>query len=323
MLQRAYDLWSELEQESGASLMRLTGGLMMGVPAGRVVSGSRETAIEQRLPYEYLDADEIRRRFPGLCPPDSYDAVVDARAGYLRADDVLRTHLALAQRHGATLLFGEPVVSWEATGTGTGTGTGVSVSTPTRRYHAGRLVLAVGAWTARVVPDLALPLRPERQVVAWFDPPATGDDFAPDRFPIFICEHELGRSVYGFPRLSTGVKAAVYHEGELFTDPAEVRRTIDPEEITRLRTALARFAPALAQAPLRGSATCLFTAAPDSRFVIDVHPAHESVVICSACSGHGFKFCNAIGEVNADLVTGRPARYDLSVFALTRFASAP
>ena len=133
----------------------------------------------------------------------------------------------------------------------------------------------------------------------------------------------MGRSVYGFPRLSTGVKAAVYHEGEMYADPGAVRRTIAPEEITELRSSLSRMAPLLAQAPLRGSTTCLFTAAPDSRFVIDYHPLYRSVVVCSACSGHGFKFASAIGEVNADLITGQPARHDLSVFALARFASSP
>jgi sarcosine oxidase len=40
--------------------------------------------------------------------------------------------------------------------------------------------------------------------------------------------------------------------------------------------------------------------------VLDTHPAAEGVAFASACSGHGFKFAPAIGEVLADLaLTGR------------------
>jgi sarcosine oxidase len=318
LVRRAYELWTELEAESRASLLALTGGLMVGVPTGRIVAGSRETAILHGIPFEYLDADEIRRRFPAFRPPDSFAAVWDARAGYLRADEVIRAHLALAARHGARLEFGEPVVLWEVDDGG------VSVATPTRRYRADRLVLTLGPWTAHASPGLSLPLVPERQVVTWFDPVASaGDVFAPGRLPVFICEHALGQSIYGFPRLATGVKAAVYHAGETVPDPDDVRRTIDVGEIATLRSGLARFLPALAVAPIRNSATCLFTNAPDSRFVIDRHPAHPAVIICSACSGHGFKFSSVVGELNADLVGGRTTPFDLSPFSIARFAGSP
>jgi glycine/D-amino acid oxidase-like deaminating enzyme len=43
------------------------------------------------------------------------------------------------------------------------------------------------------------------------------------------------------------------------------------------------------------------------------------VVVVSACSGHGFKFATAIGEIVADLVTERNPRFDLDMFRMTRF----
>ena len=39
----------------------------------------------------------------------------------------------------------------------------------------------------------------------------------------------------------------------------------------------------------------------------------------NACSGIGFKFAPAVGEIVADLVTGGRPRFDLTPFALTRF----
>jgi len=43
------------------------------------------------------------------------------------------------------------------------------------------------------------------------------------------------------------------------------------------------------------------------------------VIVSSACSGHGFKFASAIGEIQADLVMGVPPRFDLNAFSATRF----
>ncbi len=38
--------------------------------------------------------------------------------------------------------------------------------------------------------------------------------------------------------------------------------------------------------------TCLYTSIEDDRFVIE---RHGPIVVCSACSGHGFKFAPAVG----------------------------
>jgi sarcosine oxidase len=43
-------------------------------------------------------------------------------------------------------------------------------------------------------------------------------------------------------------------------------------------------------------------------------------VIASPCSGHGFKFAPAIGEILADLASGLTPRRDISRFRIGRFA---
>src|SRR5919109_1310512 len=49
LVQRAYELWSELEQKTGRSMIRLTGGLMIGRPESIVVTGARRSAEQHRL----------------------------------------------------------------------------------------------------------------------------------------------------------------------------------------------------------------------------------------------------------------------------------
>src|SRR5436853_1672076 len=44
LVQRAYQLWADLERQSGKQLLRQTGGLMIGPPSGPLVSGARRSA---------------------------------------------------------------------------------------------------------------------------------------------------------------------------------------------------------------------------------------------------------------------------------------
>ena len=53
---------------------------------------------------------------------------------------------------------------------------------------------------------------------------------------------------------------------------------------------------------------------------MDFHPTHPNVLLASACSGHGFKFSSAIGEILADLLIEGKARFDLEPFRIDRFA---
>jgi sarcosine oxidase len=68
---------------------------------------------------------------------------------------------------------------------------------------------------------------------------------------------------------------------------------------------------------------CLYTNTPDYDFLIDRHPIHPQVLIASPCSGHGFKFASAIGEVLADLALDGATRQPIGFLAASRFAEAP
>src|SRR4029453_18780612 len=70
LLRRAYELWEQLETDSGRDLMTQTGGLYLGRPESDTVAGSLSAAREWDLPHELLDAAEIRRRFPTMTPAD-------------------------------------------------------------------------------------------------------------------------------------------------------------------------------------------------------------------------------------------------------------
>src|SRR3954447_1464881 len=68
LLRRSYELFEQLEADSGSDLLTITGGLYLGRPDSPTVAGSLRAAQEWNLPHEVLDAAEIRRRFPTFSP---------------------------------------------------------------------------------------------------------------------------------------------------------------------------------------------------------------------------------------------------------------
>ncbi|MDT7660498.1 MAG: sarcosine oxidase, partial [Pseudonocardiales bacterium] len=113
LLLRAYELWEDLDQDD-PGLFRLTGGLFLGSPDADVVTGSQASAREHDLPYEVLDAPEIRRRFPAFAPRDDEIGVYEQRSGFVRPERAVLAHWRRARRAGADLWGGGPALSWEA-----------------------------------------------------------------------------------------------------------------------------------------------------------------------------------------------------------------
>jgi sarcosine oxidase len=287
-VRRAYELWAELERVSGRKLLHQTGGLMIGLPQGALVDGARRSAEKHQLPYEWLSAGEVTRRFPALRPDSDMMALWEPRAGFLFPEFCIWAHLDAARMHQAELRWEETVVRWEAKGQG------VLVVSNRDQYCADRLILTAGPWIGTLVPELRDYFTIERQVQFWFDPNQS-DLFSIAHCPIHIWEHATGKFFYGFPDLGAGVKVAGHHEGAV-VGPDSVDRNVKPHEIEGMRQLVRRYLPA-ADGLLRRTAVCAYTNTPDCHFLIDEHPAHSRVLIVSPCSGHGFKFSAAIGEI--------------------------
>jgi sarcosine oxidase len=304
MVQRAYELWRDLEKETGATLLRETGGVMIGRPDSDLVKGARHSAKLHGLRHEILTAGEVRKRFPALHPESDMVAVWEPRAGLLFADACISAYLAQARRRGAELRYEESAVRWESVGGD------IRVLTAQGEYRTRQLIVTAGAWISALFPDL--PLRIERQVLFWFDHASASEMFTPERCPVHLWQFDGRRFFYGFPNLGSGVKVAFHHGGENTTVDT-VRREVDAGEVADIRTVLRRFVPA-ADGTLRATTVCVYTNTPDEHFLIDRHPLRPQVLITSACSGHGFKFSPVIGEILADLVQDKQPRFDLSLF---------
>ena len=315
LLVRAYELWRELERESGLSLLHITGSIDAGPPGSRTFEGSRTSCELHGLPHEVLTSAELSRRFPAFRLPAEDLAVVQPEGGSLVPERCVEVHAALATRHGADVRTNERVLGWEPTGGG------VAVTTDRGRYEAGKLVVAAGSWAETLVPSLGAVLAPERQVLAWFDI-EDRDLFAPSRFPVFNLD-DGDEHWYGFPEFGTpGFKIGCYRHFREVVDPETLDRTrVTPRDVELLHGIVSRCFPAAGVTPLL-TKVCLFTNTPDEHFILDHLPGAPQVIVASPCSGHGFKFSSVIGEIVADLAQHGETRHDISLHRLSRFAPA-
>jgi len=184
-------------------------------------------------------------------------------------------------------------------------------------YVTEKVVLACGAWIPSLLSDLRLPLECERQVPIWFEPTSRAELFTLTKMPVFVWQLSNEQIFYGVPNYGDGVKVARHHGGMIVT-PDQIDRRVTRDDETPVREFLKEHLP-LANGRIIRSMICIYTNTPDQDFIIDFHPAHRNVVIISACSGHGFKFSSAIGEVASSLVTEGHSNIDIQKFALKRF----
>jgi sarcosine oxidase len=313
VVQQAYRLWAELEAAAAVRLFQACGGLMIGTPDSRLLSGARDSAARHHLAVQEWTAAELRARVPALTPGDDMVALFEPRAGVLDPERGVAAMLAQAESRGAALHFDTPVTHWSAE-------TDRVVLFPGAEEVAARqVVIAAGGWTPSLVPDLGVPLTIERAVQYWFAAPAD-DRFTPAKLPIFLLETRDERWLYGLPDQGAGLKLAEHHHGEQAT-PDTLRRDVTTEERAAFRALASPHVSGLGPMPSDAS-VCFYTNTPDEHFVIDRHPQHRVVYVVSACSGHGFKFAPAIGELVTDELLGRNVE-QLSPFRLDRFKHRP
>ena len=313
LMRRAYTLWRELETAAAARLIVTTGIAEIGSPDGPLVRGTVAGASRHDLPHEMIDAQSLMRRYPAFNLPASFVAVLSPDGGYIAAEAALAAHIRLARAAGAAVRTRETVLAVEPLARG------VRIRTDRGEIECDSAVLAAGPWMAKLLPDLARSLRVTRQVVGWFEP-VDEARFSADRFPVFILESEHGLH-YGFPvdaAMGAGLKIAKHHHRRQAVDPDSYDRTVSAADEADIRAPLPDYLPA-ADGRLIGAQTCLYTMTPDETFIIDRLPGFPHVVIASPCSGHGFKFSPAVGEILADLVTLGATDHDIGRFRLGRF----
>jgi sarcosine oxidase len=314
LIERAYELWDDLAEETGRPVIHRTGSIDAAPQGNDVCEVSRRSCEEHDFPHEVLTGAELNERFPGYDLPAEYRAVYQEDGGFVVPEQSIVGHVEAAQAAGAEIRAREGVYDWAPTPDG-----GVRVWTDRDTYEADRLVLAAGAWNYKLADALSGLAVPERQVLAWFQP-ETPELFDPDHLPVWNIEVPEGR-FYGLPIYDVpGFKLGKYHHLDEAVDPDDYDTDPGPADEVLLRDFTEKYFPQAAGPTMR-LATCMFTNSPDEHFILDTLPDHPQVTVGAGFSGHGFKFATVIGEILADLAADGDTDHPTEMFRLDRFES--
>jgi sarcosine oxidase len=301
LAKHAYRAWAEVEKDAGEQLVLKTGGLDFGPRESAIpLNSNSDSMTAAGVPFERLDAPEIRRRWPQFTVTDEIHGLFQPESGIAMAARGNAAHLRLAQAHGATVRDRAPVEKVRQADAE------IEVAAGDTSYRCRRLVIAAGSWSNRALAHFGvrLPLRVTKEQVTYFASPHLAE-FQPGRFPIWIWMDDP--CFYGFPVFGEQGPKAGQDAGGREVDPDT--RTFEPDGAALQRTIdfLRRCIPH-ALGPIIYTKTCLYTLTPDRDFVIDFVPGCPEAVV-GIGGGHGYKFASVIGRVLAELaLDGRTER---------------
>jgi len=318
LLERAYALWDELEQESGVELFRRCGVLLVGPADGAVIDGVRRARAIHGVALEDLDAAAARERFPGFAIPDGLAVVFERDAGLLHVEECVRQQCAAARRRGATLLADVRVTGYSASSAG------IEVHTSSGTWSVGCVAIAGGAWSGALLADLGLPLTIRRKMQVWLEADAAAYrvESGSPAFGFHVPADGGEAFFYGFPALEPGVvKLAEHTGGEPIDDPDGLDRALHESDTRRVQAFAQRYLPSVRTRVVRHAA-CMYTITPDEHFVVGLHPRARRLAFAAGLSGHGFKLAPILGRTLADLALDGATDAPIELFSPARFAVA-
>ena len=92
-VRRAYELWDELADLVGKPLFTQTGALSLGTEDAGLVQGVLASAREHDIPVDYMDAAELKRRYPGVLASEDLVGVLEQRGGMIEIEPALNGQL--------------------------------------------------------------------------------------------------------------------------------------------------------------------------------------------------------------------------------------
>ena len=301
--------WAALQADAGEELLVRTGGLDAGPGAAACAAALAACGVD----HAWLDAGELRDRYPGLAVQPGERMLFQPDAGVSLAGRTVAALQRLARRDGVPVRAGTPVRGIEPRRDH------VVLRTAGGDISARVAVLAAGPWNGNLLRGAVT--RPPRltatlQQVRYFAP----RDRAGGRWPTLIEWPADGVSWYVVPAAgdAPGVKVASHLPGRA-VDPRDGPFTeLDPALEQEAAQYVRRRLPGLDPAGLAPE-TCLYTMTADEDFVLD---REGPIVVGGGCSGHAFKFGPLLGELLADLALGAETSVPRERFALSRPALA-
>jgi monomeric sarcosine oxidase len=306
----AYKDWADLEKAAGFKLLHTTGGLTFLEKNGPTLADRYTSSLDaNNIPYELLDAKQLRERWPQFQIRDDVDVVYTADSGIVHAAKSVSTMQFLARSHGAVLKEHTRVDSV----TPSNPGGPVTIETSSGLFQASKVILTTDAWTNKLLAPLnsQIPLTVSQEQVTYYKPTQPAS-FTSPAFPLFIYEGE--QTFYGFPCFGEPTIKVGRDCAQNFMTP-ETRTYVHSQKLLKELTSFVDgFIPDPSRETLR-TITCLYTVTPERQIILSPLRNHQDIIL-GLGAAHGFKFAPALGRILAELAIDGTSRDDISKFGL-------
>ncbi len=307
--------WKALSERSGLPIFIPAGVLFFSQVRDDYFEGAIAVHRQLGLPIAEMGQAELKKRFPMIDFAGVEVGLHEPGFGVLMARRSVQTLVDRFVRDGGSYLEGavqRPNPAAKSLDQ-------VELSSG-QRIQADRFVFAAGPWLPKLFPDVIGPrIRPTRQEIFYFAPPAGDRRFLPRAMPGWA-DFNSGDIFYGTPDLEgRGVKFAHDEHGAVVDPDTQDRRPTDSALAEILAFRDRRF-PALREAPLIGAEVCQYENSSNGDFLIDFHPRLANVLLVGGGSGHGFKHGPEVGRYAAARLSGGIAaepRFSLATKAET------
>ncbi|NBX93326.1 MAG: N-methyl-L-tryptophan oxidase [Proteobacteria bacterium] len=310
LLERSYELWKEIEKNSGRKLLHETGLVILGDPSNSyVLKGVKTSSETYGIPVELWDSAEIKSRFPQANVPSFFRGIFEKTGGFLEVENCVRTQCELASSLGAELRFEEPVVRWKQLESG------FEVVSAKETYYCESLVITAGPWMSQWLRSLTDKFKVHRAPLFWFK--SSGAFRSELGTPCYAFDTPTG-FFYGFTEKEGLIKIALHLPLEEVSEMDTVNREIKPTDLKPVADFVKNYLKGISPEPQK-SGLCFYTMSPDTHFIVDKVPDSQNAFFAGGFSGHGFKFSSLIGEVLSDWVVGGKTRNPVDFLSVKRF----
>jgi len=310
LVQRSYEMWRELERESGEGLMSLTGALYLAAENHAMLNGVKSAATTYNLPLQTFSPAELTQRFPGFVIPQGWQALYESDGGIIQAERSQHLQVELARQLSADIRYQTEALSWQQHNGF------VRVETESGQYDAGQLILTIGPWACNKLGYLNLPLQGRKITAVTFNPKVC-NQYNPRDFSVYFWATPEGVFA-GFPNIDgEGIKI-MRHDAQNTCTPENVDREIQQLDIDEVRQFADKYMPNV-DGGINNVFTCMYTMTPDNHFVIDQVSADSNIYYATGFSGHGFKFAPVVGEILADFAQFGETEHPIGFLRSDRF----
>jgi glycine/D-amino acid oxidase-like deaminating enzyme len=289
LAKRALTSWNKLQDELGIQLYYPTGVCVWPATANAWSEATRSSLGRAGLAYHKVSPKIDCGRL--LEHARLGDGILTREGGVLLAKAVVVALATAVARKGALLRPRTEVTSADA-------GQGTVTTTTGEVIQGDAVIIAAGAWTSKLFPDLVGRLTPIRSIAVYVaPPPGLASDWAAAPCTMIETRESM---LYILPPVP-GAPLKLAGTANLRPADPDYPEPVSPQEAQAVLEAFRPYLRNSDEYNIIGTAMGHYADPPDKTFIVK---RRHRIMIVSGCGGRMFKFAPLLGKEIATVLTG-------------------